>query len=211
MGVVRIEALRAFAAMIETAIPDLAGKVKAGQVPSGVDQTYPSLTIVPGPLSYEPAQDLEHATIGDPAAGNVVFNVGAHSGPFQLRLVATTIGERWTLEQKIVNLFMAQELRPGVIVVPVTSCPELGNWLAAFEYTSDQWIDTEAFDRKLESLITVNGIIPALIARTGVYEIDDLVIGLTDDFDTTFTTDTMVPPGVELVLINQDGTLSAYP
>jgi hypothetical protein len=211
VSVVRIEALRALAAVIEAAVPALAGKVKTAQQPPGVEQTYPTLTIVPGPLTYEPAQELVSATIGDPSLGNVIFNVGAHSGPIQLRLVASTIGERWTLEQAIANVFLGQELRPGVLVVPVTTNADLGDWIAAFEYTSDQWEDAAAFDRKLESLITVNGIIPALVARTPVYEIDTLVLGLTEDMTTTFTPTTMVPPSVEVVQINADGTIAPYP
>lgn len=211
MGIVRLEALRSLAARIEAAVPALAGKVKCGQAPAGTEQTYPTLTIIPGTLKYEPHQEAEHATIGDPALGNVVYNVGAHHGPVQLRIVATTVGERMQLEQDVANFFLAQELRPGIVITEVTTCPELGNWVAAFEYESDQWINVDAFDRKLESLILVNAVIPALVARTGVYEIDELVLGVTADFDTAFTTDTMVPPGVELVLINQDGTIEPYP
>lgn len=210
-SIVRIEALKALKAMIETAVPALVGKVKVSQAAPGVEQTYPTLTIMPGTWRYEPYGEAEQATIGDPADGNVVFNVGAHSAPVQLRIVAATIGERMALEQEVTNLFMSQELRAGILVVPVTSCPDLSDWIAAFEYESDQWIDADAFDRKLESLIIVNGCIPALVARTEVYEINDLALGLTPDFDTAFTTDTMVPPGVELVLINQDGTISPYP
>jgi hypothetical protein len=211
MAIVRLEAFKSLAARIESAVPALVGKVKCAQAPSSTEQTYPTLTIIPGTFKYEPHQESEHATIGDPADGNVVFNVGAHSGPVQLRIVATTIGERMSLEQSVTNFFMSQEMRPGIVITEVTACAELGRWIAAFEYDSDQWVDIEAFDRKLESLVIVNGIVPALVARTEVYEINELVLGMTADFDTTFTTDTMVPPVVELVLINEDGTISPYP
>lgn len=215
MSVVRIEALRALAGVIEAAVPELAGKVNTGQQPSSTVQTYPTLTIIPGPLKYDPAQAIESATIGDPAAGVVVFNVGAHYGPIQLRLVTTTIGERWTLEQKIEDLFLGGPMRPGVVVVPVTTCADLGNWIAAFELDGDQWVDMGAFDRKLESLITVNGVIPALVTRTDAYPINTLVLGviagIAPDFNTTITPDTMVPPGVEVVQIHDDGTMTTYP
>jgi hypothetical protein len=211
MGIVRIEALRRLGAVLEAAVPAIAGKVRIAQQPSGVDQTYPTVTIIPGPLKYEPHQEALHATIGPPSNGNVVFNVGAHHGPIEIRVVATTVGERWTLEQAISNVFLSQELRPGVLVVEVTATTELSNWIAAFEYDSDQWIDSDAFDRKLESLIIINGIIPALVARSAVYQINNLALGLTADFATAFTTDTMVPPRVEVVQINEDGTISPYP
>lgn len=211
MAIVRLRALEALGLVIAAAVPALAGKVRVGQAPSSVDQTYPTLTIIPANLKFEPHGEAEHATIGDPAAGNVVFNVGVHEGPIQLRIVASTIGERYELEQRVLDVFLKQELRAGILIVPVTTTPDLSTWIAAFELDSDQWIDTEAFDRKLESIIIANGVIPALVARTDVYEIDELVLGLTPDFDTAFTTSTMVPPGVELVQINDDGTISPYP
>ena len=208
VSVVRIEALKALAAVIEAAVPDLAGKVLTEQQPPGAVQTYPTLTLVVGRLKYFPDQESEYATIGDPADGNVVYNVGDRIGPLQLRLVASTIGQRRQLEQQITNLFLSQEMRPGILVVPVTTCPELSDWIAAFEYEDDEWFDASAFDRKLESLIVVTAIIPALVARTGVRVIDRLVLGLTEDMTKPFTADTMVPPDVETVLINQDGTFS---
>lgn len=211
MAIVRLEALKSLGARIEAFVPALAGKVKTAQAPSGTDQTYPTLTIIPGPMKFESLQEVEHATIGAASLGNVVFNVGAFSGPVQLRIVATTVGERMALEQGVTNLFMSQERRAGIVITEVTACADLSTFLAAFEYDNDQWMDADAFDRKLESLIVVNGIIPALVARSGVYEIDELVLGLTADFTTAFTTDTMVPPGVEVVQINEDGTFSPYP
>jgi hypothetical protein len=208
MAIVLLEWMKSLAARIEAAVPELVGKVKTEQQPAGVEQVYPTLTITHGTLKFEPFGEFEHATIGDPSLGNVVFNVGERSGPVQLRIVATTPGERMLLEQKVTNLFLSQERRAGILVCEVTACPELGNWLAAFEYDSDQWINVDAFDRKLESLIIVNGILPALVARTAVYEIGDLVLGLTADFTTEFTS-TMVP-GVEVVKINDDGTIEPW-
>lgn len=211
MALVRLEVLKSLAARIATAVPALVGKILSGQQSSGKDQTYPTLTLLPGKMTFEPLQEVEHATIGDPANGNVVFNVGAHSGPLQMRIVATTVGQRMQLEQDVTNFFMAQERRAGIVITEVTTCPDLSMFLAAFEYDSDQWIDVDAFDRKLESVVMVNAIIPALVLRANVYEIDSLVLGLTADLTTAFTTDTMIPPGVEVVQINDDGTFSPYP
>jgi hypothetical protein len=216
MAVVRVEALRALAAAIETAVPALAGKVKVGQQPSNVEQTYPTLTLVPARWKFEPHQESVHATIGDAADGNVVFNVGAHAGIVQLRIVATTPGERYELEQRVIDVLLGQEGRPGVFVVPVTAIASLSSWIAAFEYEADSWNDGFAFDRKLESLIELNAIVPALVARTGVYEIDELVLGLEIAADLDALPD--LPPdteisdvaGVEVVVIDEDGNLSPY-
>jgi hypothetical protein len=210
MGAIRIEAFRELAARIEAAVPDLAGKVTIGQAPSDTEPTYPTLIIVPGLLKYEPAQELEHATIGDAADGVVVFNVGSHAGPVQLRILATTVEERYTLEQQVLDMFLAEELRPGVVIVSVTTCPELGDWLAAFALDTDQWIDSATVEQ-LESSIMVNTTIPALVTRTAVYEASELVLGTTADFATAFDTDTMAAPAVEIVAIDEDGTITPYP
>lgn len=203
MCVVRIEVLRTLADIITSAIPELNGHVCTGIAPSGEIQGYPSLTLLPGPMRYEPFQALESATIGDPAQGVVVFNVGCHYGPLQMILAASSIGERWTIEQKIIDMFLSRPGGPGVIVVPVNSCPDLGQWVAAFELESDQWVDTNAFDRIYQSTITCNEIVPALTTRRDAYEIRQLVLG---------TDASLHPPtsDVELVLIASDGSISPY-
>lgn len=211
-AVVSVEAFRALGALIAAAVPELVGKINpTGQVESSRVQTYPTLTFVPGQLKFEPHQAIEHATIGDPDDGIVVFHVGERSGPLQLRIVATTPGERWTLEQRVLDAFSSQEGREGVLVVDVTAIPGLGDWTASFELDNDQWQDAGAFDGKHESIVVVNAIVPVLVVRTGVYEIDDLVLGLTSNFAKVFTSSTMVPPDVEVIQIHEDGTISPNP
>jgi len=211
MSIVRIEALKALKAVIAAAVPALtADNIIVGQAPSGRTQTYPTLTLGFAALSFEPAQEIESATIGPATDGVVVFNVGAWSGPLQMRIVATTVGERYELEQAVLDCFLAREGAPGVIVTPITSTPDLGDWIAAFELDSSQWIDVDAFDRKLESVITVNAVVPALTVRTHVYEITTLVLGLTEDFDAVFTPSTLTPPAAEVVQIHDDGSITPY-
>jgi hypothetical protein len=210
MPIVRLEVFKALGAAIETAVPELAGKVKVGQASSGTEQTYPTLTIVPGKFMHEPFDEYEHATVGDPADGNVVYNVGELAGFVALRIVATTPSERYALEQKVANLFLSQERRAGILVVDVTACPDLSAFVASFIYDSNDWVNVDAFDRKLESVISVNGIVPALVARTGVYEIDELVLGMTEDFDTAFNESTLAPPGVPTVQIHEDGSITPW-
>lgn len=210
MCVVRISCFEALRDLIATRVPELAGKIKIGQQPANVDQTYPTLTITAAKLPFEPQQEDVHATIGDPADGVVVYNVGDFIGAVQLRIVATSPSERYLLEQKVQNVFFARAGSPGVIVVEVTACPDLDDFIASFELESTQWIDVAAADRKYESAITTNAIIPALVTRTDEYEIDDLVLGFTTDFATSFVSDTMQPPKVEVVLVNEDGTIEPY-
>ncbi len=203
-AVVKLTALQALATALATAIPALAGKIIVQQAPSNVDETFPNLTIIlAGKMTYEPHQRLLQADLG---SNVVVYNVGSHSGPLQLRLVATSLKERATLEDAIERLATSREGGPGVIVVPVTDSDAVP-WVAAFEYEDSQWMDQRALEREYESVMTFNAIVPALTTTTE-YEIDTLILGLTQDMTTAFTPSTFAPPAVELVSINADGSIS---
>jgi hypothetical protein len=211
--IVRIEAFRALERLLACEIPELDGHICTGQSPAGEIQEYPSLTIDPGRLTYEPHQALEVAKL--PGA-RAIYNVGSHDGPVSLRLVATSVGERWTLEQKVLDVFLSQLDeegfgRPGVLVVPVSGCSNLSRQVATFELDEDEWNDARAFDRRYESVITLRASLPALATRCGVYTIHDLRLGLTADMATAFTPSTMVPPAVEVVRVEEDGTMTPIP
>lgn len=201
---VRIEALKALGDAIVAVAPELTGHVSIGQAPPASKQVYPSLAIVAPRLRFYPAQALEHAEL---ANNVVIYNVGAHEGPVQLRLLSATLQERWTIEAKVLDLFLATPMRPGIAVVPVTSNPDVGQWLAAFELDSDDWGDAAAFDHEYESLLSVNAVIPALVARSPVYKIETLRLQLAD-IATVDNSARYAPPGVEVVVVNEDGTLS---
>jgi hypothetical protein len=203
--IVKLDALTNLKTVIEAAIPDLAGKVTVHQAPSGAKMTFPNLSLVlGGRMQFEPAERLLQQDLG----GNVVvWNVGAHEGTLQLRLVATTSLERMKYEQALLDLFTARELAPGVVVVPVVSTGGI-TWTAAFELDDSQWMDTGAQEREYDAIVNVNAVVPDLVVQTPVYTIDELILGLTHDMTTTFTPTTAVPPAVELVQINQDGTIS---
>lgn len=211
MSVVRIEALRALAALLELHIPELAGHVCTGVAPSSEHEMLPNLSILPTKWTYEPEQAEEAAVL----PGNfVVWNVGQHACGMVLAIMAATPAQRWEIEAKVLDLFLSsvhpitEMPRPGVLVVPVTACPELAEWFAAFELESDEWVDTLALDRRYESRIVINGIVPALTVGRGVYTIRQLILGVTEDFDTTFTPATAIPPAVDLVSINEDGSIT---
>lgn len=213
MSVVRIEALRALAALIELQIPELRGHVCTGAPPSSEFEHVPNLSIQPTKWSYEPEQAEQSAEL----PGNVVvWNVGQHSCAMVLAILAASPAQRWDLEAKVLDLFLSSvhpltgHHRPGVIVIPVAELPELADWFAAFELESDEWNDTLALDRRYESRITVNGIIPALTTERAVYTIKQLILGVTEDMDTTFTPATAIPPAVDLVSINEDGSISSH-
>ena len=102
-------------------------------------------------------------------------------------------------------------MRPGVLMISVTD-PDVSllQWQAAFEYTDSSWDDSRSFEREFQAVITCNAVIPALVTEANVYEVSTLISGLTNDMTTVFTPSTAVPPAVELVQINQDGSITPW-
>lgn len=208
-GIVRIEALRTLGALFEARIPELAGHVCVGV--SSEHEEVPNLSIQPTQWTYDPQQADEHTSL----PGNVlVWNVGEHAAACVISIVTATPGQRWELEQKVLDVFLGSVHpltgyhMPGVVCLPVTQCPQLGEWSAAYELDSDEWGDALALDRRYESRISITAHIPALVIETPVYTIEQLFLGVTEDMTTTFTPATAIPPAVELVTINEDGTIS---
>jgi len=208
MCVVRTSVWDALAAAIACAIPELDGHICVDVAPAGEVEEIPNLTIEPGKLVYDPNQALEMAVL--PGA-RVVYSVGAFEGPVAISIVAANVGERETLTGKLIDLFLSTPLRPGVLMVPVTSCPDLGAFAAAFELDDDETNNGRAFDRRYEHRIAVNAVIPALTTRRGVYTIQQLRLGIAPVDGPPITSATMVPPAVEVITIHEDGTFSPYP
>lgn len=212
MSVVRLCALDALAEYLVSVVPELVGKVCVGVPPNTHQQTYPSLTINAVRWAFEPEEieELDEET----TPGYLVRKVGTHAAIIQIRVLAATPGERDTLSSQIVDAFLAFEdedgwAHPGTILTRITDCG-LVPWTACFDLDRDQWVNLRAFESLYEGLIEVDGAIPALVTKAGVYTIETLQLGVTDDFTTTFSADTMIPPAVEVVEINEDGTLSPY-
>jgi hypothetical protein len=211
MPVVKIDALTNLAAALATAVPALVAKtpITIQQAPSAVMEAFPNCAIIiPGKLLFDPAQRLMQQDLGNNV---VVFNVGAHEGPIQIRITTNTTLERAQLEQAVMDLFMGSAgttaARPGVLPIEIVST-DLVDWVAAFEYEDSMWNDTRAQEREYESVITVNAVIPALTVQSSVYDIDTLKLGFTEDFTTVSTPDNFGPPFAEVVQINQDGSIT---
>lgn len=204
MPVVKVDALAKLAAAL-AALPGFPSSVEVQQAPSAAIEAYPNVAIVvPSKLVYDPAQRILQQDLG---GGNVVFNVGAHEGPIQIRIVADSTLQRSTLEQLAINLLLGREGSPGVLPLAITST-DLVEWVAAFEFEDSSWSDVNALEREYEAIITCNAVIPALVVVSGVTDIDTLILGMTEDFATTFTPTSFSPPLVELVQINADGSIS---
>lgn len=207
MPVVKVDAPNALALALTAQLAPFAlpAAIEVQTAPSAVIESFPNVSIIiPNRMMYEPAQRLMQQDLG---GGNVVWNVGAHTGPVQIRIVATDKLTRARMEQSVIDLLLGREGSPGVFVTPITST-DLVSWVAAWEYEDSAFMDQRAQEREYESVITVNAVIPALVVTTGVQQIDKLVLGLTENFTATFTPSSFGPPLAELVIINQDGSIS---
>lgn len=204
MAIVRLEALSQLRTRITCAVPALKDRVCVGQAPGSREIRWPSLAINPVRWSYVPDQALQHSA---PAPDRAIMNVGRHEATVQLRLGASDLHTRMALEQEIVDLFLSTPLHPGVLLTDVVACPL--EFTAAWELGEDEWRNELAFDKAYYSITTITGIIPALVTRLDAWTIDQLQLGsaVNDDFgDSTFG-----PPGVEVVRIAEDGTITPAP
>lgn len=207
MAVVRLEALKMLALYIKTAIPELVDHICLGQADPRKEQSLPTLTIEPIRWKYFPDQMSEHNV---EFIDRLIANVGRHESTIQLRLKAATAFQRSYLEQRVIDLFLETPLHPGVLQTVVVACDDLGDFLAAWEYDTDEWDDIGAFDGEFCSVIAVTGIIPALVTRGSVHSIEELQLGLTHEFETEFTPTTFnTSVDVEVVQVNQDGSIEA--
>jgi len=202
MAIVRLEALKQLGKEIACAVPELKDRICIGQAPGSREIRWPHLAIIPVTWAYEPNQARE---VDSPAPDRVIMEVGAHTARVQFRLGAADIYTRIALEQKIIDLFLSTPLHPGILLTDVAACPL--EFRASWELQEDEWRNEAAFDKAYYSITQVNGIIPALVTRLGAWTIDQLQIGLTEEFGAS----PFGPPSVEVVIVAEDGTISPAP
>lgn len=207
MPVVRIEGLRALGRAITAKVPQLEGQVRVGFAPPGKVQTWPSLTILPAGKWRHIMYGAAHP-IRDLPGGRALFDCGYHEVVVQLIVAATSYEERAELAERVSQVFrLDNELRPDVLVCPITACTDVGDTAATFMLEDEEWDDSQAFSRNFESMLACTANFPAL-AVDEVPTIEQLILGLADIPDVLDAPTTMADPSVALVLINEDGSIS---
>lgn len=229
MAAVRLTAFRALAAAIERAIGDLADHVSIEPTDSSQTMPFsdpldtPSLVIERQRFDFIP--DQAGSVVHDPGGNIAIVNVGRHEGRVTLRLSTSDRDERDELEQEILELWLGQPGRPGILVTPVVGVPRFGLFTCAWELEDGDWRDEMVFTRARQSELNLTAQIPALASQLTtpsvadalqgdtptlepVFTIDSLRLALTEDFDATFDETVTTGPTVEVVQINQDGTLT---
>jgi hypothetical protein len=206
MAVVRLEAFATLKAAIVAAVPELDGHVFIAQAPPNQKACFPALVIEPLRFRYEPRQSDE---VFEPAPDRVVMNVGHHVITLRLKLAAASPHARGELQEKLLGLFLGQALRPGILLTTVTACMSLGDFVAAWSITDDEWQDEKVLDVQWWSEIFVVGEIPALVTRGSAHRIEDLRVGITADMTTAFTPATFESsPDVQVVRIEANGSIT---
>ena len=136
MAIIRIRVLEVLGATIERLCPALAGLVRSGAAEHPKKQVWPTLTITPASWKFYPDQDYD--VWSEPGDSRAVFNVGRHEALLQLSIATRNQRQRHELEHAVAQVFVAQEGRPGILVVRIADCD---NALVAYEMDDAAWQD----------------------------------------------------------------------
>jgi len=205
MAVVKLEAMNALVAAIVCEVTELRDRVCIGQADPGHDLGFPHMSLTPIRWKYSMHQAEE---VFDPAPDRVVMDVGYHTSIVKIEIGATSSYQRMELEQKVTDVFLGQVMSPGIINTPVLTCSELGEFIASWMYDEDEWVNRQAFDQQFYSSMAIDGVVPALVTRGSSHTIEELRCGITHDSSTIDSDNFDTSPLVEVVQVNQDGTIS---
>lgn len=204
MAILRLEALTALAKHIACEIPELPfEKICIGQQDPNHPLEFPHLTIKPIRWNFNPRQAEE---VFVPTFDRVVMNVGNWECETQWILGTKTVFERFKLEEKLWQLLMVREGAPGVLVLPVTACPDLGRFVTSWELETDAWENEAAFDIQFYTTLDITGVIPVLITRQSAFTIEDLRLGISHDLAGEAAT-VFASPNTEVLRIDESGSL----
>lgn len=207
MSIVNVKeaALRALGELIQSQVPELQELLCDEQADPGHHLMLPSLAIIPIRWVYNPCNAEEGH---EPSPDTLVMDVGWHEGPVQLILTCETAGQRAELEQKIVNMFLGEELSPGVRVVTVDTIPELGTFYASFDYDEDAWEEGDKFEGRSQSIMRLTGSVPALTTRQDAHPMNTVQTGVLESADDVEIEDNEFPSGTEVVEVAEDGSIT---
>ncbi len=141
--------------------------------------------------------------------------VGDLSGQIEIRLGTTNQPLREKLEDRILHAFLASQNyqgfgRPGVHVEQldafvVNERLNLAQVPVGYAVTTEAWIEEMVFEKKRFSSLMLDVDMPAIVIRTDVYDIDTLVLAITDDL----TSEDPALSDVQLS-VSEDGEITPY-
>lgn len=190
----------------------LSGDVLLGDQDPTVKACFPRLLIRwAGPLTFMPFEDDEVWSTTTTQA----VEVGDFQGQIQIELGTVSTVLRETLEDRLLNAFLAGQSpdgfsRPGVLVAQldqflVGGTANLATVPVAYVLQQEAWQEELVFDLKRFSSLYIDVDMPALVVRTGVPTIESLVLAITNDLaSNTPTTD------APQVSVDENGLLIPY-
>lgn len=187
MSLLKRSMVDAFVAAFQAALPPA---LQINVAASGADweepSQFPALRIIPSDkFKFDPMQEEE---IDDTQPDKLLVEVGDFSGSVELRAVARSRKERETIEEAVMNVLLSREGAPGVVVAQ-TENVTVGGFATAYSAPvtmclgDEEWRDEMVMDRKRYSFLTLDAYYPALVMRTGVHTIDQLVLAFNEDLN----------------------------
>lgn len=148
-----------------------------------------------GSWEFEPSDDDERWSTQD----THTVEVGDLTGQIELVLGATNQAQREDIEDRILEELWRQtdangNPRRGVLVVQldgftVGSALNLAPVPVAYVLGKETWDEEQVFERKRFSSLVLDVDMPALVTRTGTYDMTTLVLSLTNDLSSSVPTD----------------------
>ncbi len=163
------------AAAIIRHVPELAGKVFPYHREPTNSSEFPNVVVLPGSYTVQFWEESEE----EPSTSDLVVSVGEWDGTCEIRATAPTPFEREELEDLIVDCFVQDPDRPGIILVAMENV-EVGGIdtsftaRGAFIMTHEDWREEFAFAEKRSSYLTLDAEIPLLALRTNTPTIEKL-------------------------------------
>lgn len=174
---------------------------------------FPAVRVLPGKFTFEPWQERE---VDDSQADKLFLEVGEFEGDVEIRISARSRREREVVEDLVMNYFLSREFSPGVQTTTLPSGMTVGGFATTYQATcafaveDGEWREEMAFADKKFSFLDVEAWFPALVVRSNVYTIDQLVLALDTDAqaDVDDAPTTPQPASEEDLLIADDGTVT---
>lgn len=185
----------------------LAANCKAIEADWEEQTSFPSLRVMIDDLRFTPAsvdQELDDAT-----AGELVVAVGDLHGSAEVRLGYASRAQRDQLEAQVLDAFLQDEDARAQVTVQLSSVvlpggPTTFEPAVTFQLTEDGWVEEKVFDKRRYSSLYLEVVLPVLVRRSVVGEMDTLILAFTQDLDTD-----AADVATTKVSVADDGTLTS--
>lgn len=176
-------ALKVLATHITTQIPALAGHVHVGAADPEDLQGKPCVVLTPQAMSFVPHLGVDEVSVQ--GSDTALLDVGEFEGTIEIQLTHKTQAQREELETRLLNLFLSKAHRGSLtLVTPNLNVGDIATLYQApvsFDLLSSTWNDELVWEKKRMSFMVLTMHLPALIAESGVYTIEEYHTALTSD------------------------------